>query len=76
MIPTAFDPDSGRGLPSRTLALRSNLVKAINEPEDRLPTEIDLSDIDLTDRDASIDRLVLEGISFEGGWLTAGWRAE
>lgn len=76
VIPTAFDPDSGRGLPSRTLALRSNLVKAINDPPDRVVSEIAIDEIDLTDRDLAIDRLRVHGVSVDEGWLGIAWQAE
>ncbi len=75
LLPTSFDPKAGKGLPSKQLALRSNLNKAINEPADRLPLEVDIDTIDLSDSDTQIDELKMQAIELSEGWLSAGWMA-
>lgn len=75
LLPTSFDPKAGKGLPSKQLALRSNLNKAVNEPADRLPMEIDINSIDLSDKDTQIDELMMQAFELSEGWLSAGWLA-
>ena len=76
MLPTSFDPRKGKGLRSQQLALRANLNKAVNEPEDRLPMEIDIHEIDLSESDSQLNSLTLESINLHNGWVSLGWHAE
>lgn len=76
MLPTSFDPRKGKGLRSQQLALRANLNKAVNEPEDRLPMEFDIHSIDLSDSDSQLESLTLESIDLYDGWVSLGWHAE
>ena len=75
VLPTGFDPDSGDRLPTRQVALRGNLAKALNDPADRLPKEIRVDPIDL-DPEASIDLLAMQHLRFEDGWVVIDWDAE
>ncbi|MGL4513305.1 MAG: hypothetical protein ACRCT8_09470 [Lacipirellulaceae bacterium] len=76
LLPTGFDPEAGRGIASKQLALRANLNKALNEPADRLPQELRIDPVDLTEREGPIEYLSIEEIDFDGGWANVAWRAD
>lgn len=75
VFPTRFDPTGPGRLKSSEVGLRNNLAKALNEPEDRLPLEVDIDPIDLSEREGPIDLLSMTALAVEGGWLSAGWVA-
>ncbi|QDT67550.1 hypothetical protein MalM25_04500 [Planctomycetes bacterium MalM25] len=74
VLPTRFDPDSGKKLASSEVGMRNNLAKALNDPP-RLPDTVKIDPIDLSDREGPIDGLKMNALRMEKGWFTAGWEA-
>lgn len=76
VLPTSFDPTSGRGLSNRQVGLRGNLAKELNRQADSgrgFPKEIDLGPLDLPDNLAKYGPLYARDASSTGGWLSLGW---
>ncbi len=74
VLPSRFDPNSGKKLASGDVGLRNNLSKALNE-EDRFPAQVTIDPIDLTSRGGPIKFLSMAGMRVDDGWLATGWRA-
>ena len=76
VLPTAFDPTSGRRLSSRQVAVRSNLNKVINELADQgdgFPESISMPELKPTGDLADVGTLRLQHVASADGWLTLAW---
>ena len=76
VLPTNFDPAAGRGLSTRQVGLRSNLIKVINDLTDQgdgFPKTLEMPMIELTGELADVGRLALRKSNSENGWLTLTW---
>ena len=76
VLPTNFDPATGRGLSTRQVGLRSNLIKVINDltnQGDGFPKTLEMPMIRLAGELADLGTLALEGSKSENGWLTLTW---
>ena len=76
VLPTNFDPATGRGLSTRQVGLRSNLIKVINDltnQGDGFPKTLEMPMIELAGELADVGTLALEGSKSENGWLTLTW---
>lgn len=74
VLPTRFDPASGKKLGGAQVGMRNNLAKALNDPP-RLPDTVKIDPIDLTDREGQIDGLKMTALRMAAGWMTVGWEA-
>ncbi|TWT47507.1 hypothetical protein [Botrimarina hoheduenensis] len=75
VLPTGFDPESGKRLPSQKGALRRNLQAALNDAEGRLPRRVPLDAILLDNPFGAVRALQVEQIAIDAGWLEASWGA-
>ena len=76
VLPSNFDPATGRGLSTRQVGLRSNLIKVINDltsQGDGFPKTFEMPMIQLTGELADVGALALQTSNSENGWLTLTW---
>ncbi len=76
VLPTNFDPATGRGLSTRQVGLRSNLIKVVNDLTDQgdgFPKTLEMPMIELTGELADVGMLALRESDSENGWLTLTW---
>ncbi|MEO1496554.1 MAG: hypothetical protein AAFV43_05330 [Planctomycetota bacterium] len=75
VLPTGFDPASGKRLPSQKGALRRNLQAAMNDAEGRMPSRVPLDDVVLDRPAGAVRSLAVDEIVVADGWLQTAWRA-
>jgi hypothetical protein len=76
LFPADFDPDSGKRLNNRQLALRSNLNKAINNAQEEMGKVIEIDRIEISNPESSLNALRTHDLAVGAGWLVGGWNAE
>ena len=79
VLPTGFNPQAGRRLKGRQIALRGNLVKSLNDSEGAasvVPATILLPPIDLSGFDRpAVGQLAIREFTLTGNWVTIVWDA-
>ncbi len=76
LFPADFDPESGKRLNNRQLALRSNLNKAINNAQEEMGKVIEIDRIEISNPESSLNALRTQDLAVGAGWLVGGWVAE